>query len=123
MAIVELTREQLCGAVRQLPERERIELIAELLSETNGFPQGDEARKLFKRLRGKYRMSPKDERRTSQLLAKGNEGTLTAKERRELDALLDESQERTLQLALAVMFSGKSLRSPSSKTSKRRGAG
>lgn len=115
MVVVELTREQLCDALRQLPERERIQLIAELLSETNGFPQGDEARKLFKRLRGKYRMSPKDEQRTSDLLAKGNEGTLTAKERRELDALLDESQERMLELALAVMFSGKSLRKTSAK--------
>ena len=123
MAVVELTREQLCDAVRQLPQRERIELLAEVLSETNAFPHGDEARKLFKRLRGQYEMSPQDERRTSELLAKTNEGTLTAKERRELDALLDEGQERTLQLALAVMFSGKSLRRPSRKTPKRRGAG
>ena len=118
MAVVELTREQVFDAVRQLPERDRIQIIAELLAETNGFPQGDEARKLFKRLRGEYRMEPKDERRMSVLLAKGNEGTLSAKDRRELDTLLDESQERTLQLALAVMFSAGSYRQ---KPAKRRG--
>jgi hypothetical protein len=120
MAVVELTREQLIDAVRQLPEGDRIQMIADLLADTRGFPQGDEAAKRFKRLRGKYRLPPRKEQRISALLSKQNQGTLCRKERRELDDLLDESQQRMLQLALAVMFSGRP--SPTKAVGRRGGA-
>jgi hypothetical protein len=44
----------------------------------------------------------------SELLAKGNNGTLTAEESRELDALVDQFERKTLDMACALTRSGKS---------------
>jgi hypothetical protein len=44
----------------------------------------------------------------SELLAKGNDGTLTAKESRELDALVDQFERKTLDMARQLTPSGKS---------------
>jgi len=117
MAVVELTREQLSDAVRQLPRREQIGLLVELLAETDGFPKGDDARRLFAQLRPQFCMSSDDEQRMSDLQQKANAGELTTNERSEFDSLLNEAQECSLQLALAVMFSGR-LRQPASGRSR-----
>lgn len=49
-----------------------------------------------------YRFPPTKQRRMDELLDKGNAGLLTARDRKELDELIEEFEERTLQKALAV---------------------
>lgn len=49
-----------------------------------------------------YRFPAKKQRRMDELLDKGNAGELSLGERRELDKLVDEFEERTLQKSLAL---------------------
>jgi hypothetical protein len=57
----------------------------------------------LRRLRPKFRMSTRQRRRMSLLLAKGNEGQLSREEMKELDDLVEESTIRSLELAKAVV--------------------
>ena len=98
MASVELTVEQIVDAARQLADDDRVRLIAALVEK----PKGDAARHVLEQLRDQFRMEPKRQQRMSALLAKGNEGKLTPQERAELDELVDEFQQRSLDLAQAV---------------------
>lgn len=103
---VELNADQIVDAFRQLPSKDRQYVIDQLISEIGDIPRGDRALQFFDKLRDSFRLEPKKESRLSTLLAKSKEGELSRREQEELDALLDESQERTLQLTLAVMTSG-----------------
>lgn len=49
-----------------------------------------------------YRFPPNKQRRMDELLLQGNAGRLSAQERQELDELVKEFEERTLQKALAL---------------------
>ena len=104
MATVELTLEQLRDALIQLPEPQR----RQLLDEINRLPSAEEARAAAQRVRGRCRMPANQRKRLSELLAKGNDGTLTAEESRELDALLDQFERKTLDMARELTRSGKS---------------
>jgi hypothetical protein len=104
MPTVELTVEQIVDAVRQLPEKDRQYVMTRLIS--GEIPKGEEAILRFQRLGSQFRMTPKQEQRLSELLAKGGERSLTKSDQRELDVLLDLSHQRTMELALAVMSSG-----------------
>lgn len=103
---VELNAGQIVDAFRQLPAKDRQYVIDQLLSDIGNVPRGEKAIERFDELRDSFRMDSKKERRLSTLLAKSNEGPLAKREQQELDTLLDESQERTLQLTLAVITSG-----------------
>lgn len=98
MAVVDLTYEQILKAARQLPERQRKELVKSLEAST----LAEQARTALRRLRGAYRMGPKKRKHMSVLLQKGNAGTLTADEKAELNCLVDEFQDKSLALARAV---------------------
>lgn len=106
MATVELTLEQLREALLQLPEPQR----RQLLEEIQRLPAAEEAREAARHLRGTFRMPPRQRKRMSELLAKGNEGTLTAEESRELDALVAQFERKTLDMARALTRSGESLK-------------
>jgi hypothetical protein len=95
MATVELTLEQLRDAIVQLPKLQRQQLLAEIAN----LPTTAEARAEAQRSRRAFRMSVRQHERMADLLAKGNEGTLTAKESRELDALVDLFEQNTLAMA------------------------
>ena len=105
MAIVELTLEQLRDAIIQLPEPQR----RKLLEDIQRLPTTEEARAAAQRVRGTFRMLARQRKRMSALLAKGNNSTLTAEESRELDALVDQFEQKTLDMACALTRSGKSL--------------
>jgi hypothetical protein len=98
VASVELTLEQLREAIIQLPAAQR----QKLLREVERLPEGDDARRLAQQCQGTFRMPAKERKRMSELLAKGNEGVLTAAESRELDALIDQFEQRTLDMARTV---------------------
>ena len=102
MATVELTLEQLVEAVRQLPGPQR----KRLLQEIEKLPSADQARLMARRLRGTHRMAAEQRKRMSQLLLKGNSGTLTLEESDELDRLVAEFERKTLELAGAVAGAG-----------------
>jgi hypothetical protein len=59
----------------------------------------DTVRAAADRLRGKYRAKPKQQKRMSGLLAKGNAGTLSAKESLELDRLVEDFERRAVAMA------------------------
>jgi hypothetical protein len=104
MATVELTLEQLRDAIIQLPEPQR----RKLLEDIQRLPSAQEAREAARWMRGTFRMPARQRMRMSELLAKGNEGTLTAAESRELDALVDQFERKTLDMARELAHSGKS---------------
>ena len=104
MATVELTLEQLRDAIIQLPEPQR----RQLLEDIQRLPTTEEARAAAQRVRGMFRMPARQRKRLSALLAKGNNGTLTAEESRELDALVDQFERKTLDMACELTRSGKS---------------
>jgi hypothetical protein len=95
MATVELTLEQLRDAIIQLPTPQRRKLLAEI----ERLPSAEEARAAARRIRDTFRMPTHQRKRMGELLAKGNEGTLTPAESRELDALVDQFEGKTLELA------------------------
>ena len=98
MATVELTLEQLRDAIVQLPKPQRQKLLADLART----PTPDEAREKARRVRSTFRMPARQRARMTTLLAKGNEGTLTTEESRELDALVDQFEDRTLAMAREI---------------------
>ncbi len=104
MATVELTLEQLRDAIIQLPEPQR----RKLLEDIKRLPTTEEARAAAQRVRGMFRMPARQRKRLSALLAKGNNGTLTAEESRELDTLVDQFERKTLDMACELTRSGKS---------------
>ena len=95
MPTVQLTFEQVAEAVRQLPEGDR----QRLLSEVSLRPNPERLRAAARRLRKKYQAKPKQQKRMSELLAKGNAGTLTIEENRELDQLVEDYERRTAAMA------------------------
>lgn len=88
MATVELTIEQILTAVRQLSPKELDRLKNEIGS-SGGPPMPGQ-------------LSTPKGKRMSQLLIKGNEGKLTEAESRELDRLVEDFEERTLDMARAL---------------------
>lgn len=103
---VELSAQQIVDAYRQLPPNERKYVVDQFIAEIGDLPRGEKALGRFDDLRDSFRLRPEKESRLSTLLAKANEAPLAAGEQEELDGLLHESQERTLQLTLAMMTSG-----------------
>ncbi|HPM79778.1 MAG TPA: hypothetical protein PLF81_03735 [Candidatus Anammoximicrobium sp.] len=95
MPTIQLTFEQVAEAVRQLPEGDR----QRLLSEANLRPHPERLRAAAGQLRKKYQAKPKQQKRMSELLAKGNAGTLTPEESRELDQLVEDYGRRTAAMA------------------------
>src|SRR6266436_2243421 len=102
MATVDLTLDQILEAVRQLPEAQRKSLVEAI----ERLPTPEEARDAARRLRGTCRMEKKQSKRMSELLLKGNAGTLTREESEELDCLAEEFEKRTLDLARAIADTG-----------------
>ena len=103
MATVDLTLEQLRDAIIQLPKPQR----RKLLTEIERLPTAEEAREVARRMRDTFRMNARQRKRLSELLAKGNEGALTAEESRELDALVGQFEDNTLKLARELTRSRK----------------
>jgi hypothetical protein len=95
MPTIQLTFEQVAEAVRQLPESDR----RRLLDEVNPRPSPELLRAATERLRRKYRAKPRQQKRMSDLLAKGSAGTLTVEENRELDQLVEDFERRTVAMA------------------------
>ncbi|HUY36416.1 MAG TPA: hypothetical protein VMV69_27010 [Pirellulales bacterium] len=95
MATVDLTLSQIIDAVRQLPAAQR----ERLLKEIEGLPDPDTVRNVAQRIRGAFRLPMAQRRRMSELLVRGNAGTLTAVESEELDHLVDEFERKTLEMA------------------------
>jgi hypothetical protein len=104
MATVELTLEQLRDALLQLSESQRRQLLEDL----QRLPTAAEARAAAQHMRSTFRMPALQRKRMSALLAKGNDGTLTAAESRELDALVAQFERQTLDLARALTRSEES---------------
>ena len=105
MATVELTLEQLRDALLQLPESQRQQLLADMTR----LSAAEEARAAAQRVRGTFRMPARQRKRMSELLAKGNDGTLTDQESQELDALVDQFEQKTLAMTQALTHSGTSV--------------
>jgi hypothetical protein len=82
-------------AARQLTPRQR----GRVLDELQRMATSDEALKVARRLRGKYKLPPPKQRRLSRLLRKNNEDRLTAAETSELQKLLEECDSRSLAMA------------------------
>jgi hypothetical protein len=103
LASVELTLEQIVDAVRQLPEAQRKELLRVLES----LPTPAQARATARQIRESWRLRPKDRKRLTALLAKGNAGTLTAAESQELDRLVEQFEQNTLDMARTLAAGAK----------------
>lgn len=103
-ATVELTLDQIRNAILQLPESQRRKLLAEI----ERIPSQGEAREAARQARGTFRMSAKQRKRMSELLAKGNDGTLTAEESREVDELVSDFERKTLEMTQAIARSKQS---------------
>ncbi len=95
MATVELTLDQLREAIVQLPMPQRRKLLAEI----ERTPTADEARETARQIRATFQPPIRRRERTTELLAKGNAGTLSTEESRELDMLVDQFEEQTLAMA------------------------
>ena len=93
-----LNVKQVIHAARQLSQAERRMVIADLQKA----PSREEVQKPFRRLRGKHRMPGAKQTRMSKLLAKANEGSISVEESQELDRLVQEYEERTLELVQEV---------------------
>ena len=104
MATVELSFAQLRDALLQLPEPQRRQLLEDL----QRLPTPEEARQAAQRLRSTFRLPARQRKRMSALLAKGNDGALTAAESQELDALVEQFELQTLDMARALSHAGKS---------------
>lgn len=102
MATAELTLDQILDTVRHWPAARQQTLVRALAE----LPTPEQALVAARRLRGRYRLTPKQRRRMSALLAKGNAGTLTAAEKRELDRLVEQFETKTLELARAIAGDG-----------------
>jgi hypothetical protein len=98
MTAVEQTLEQILQAVRRLPEAQR----EKLLKEIEALPKPEQARATARRLRARYRLGRKPQQRMSDLLAKGNAGTLSREEKQELGVLVADFEKRTLEFARAI---------------------
>ncbi|MGE0822551.1 MAG: hypothetical protein AB7G75_32095 [Candidatus Binatia bacterium] len=98
MATVDLTLKQLREAIVQLPKSQRQKLLADIART----PTPDEAREKARRVRSTFRMPARQRERLATLLAKGNAGTLTTEENRELDALVDQFEDKTLAMAREI---------------------
>src|SRR5262245_23575284 len=105
MATVELTLEQLREALLQLSESQRQQLLADITH----LSTAEETRAAAQRVRGTFRMPARQRKRMAELLAKGNDGTLTDQESQELDALVDQFAQKTLAMTQALTRSGTSL--------------
>ena len=95
MATVELSVEHLREAIIQLAEPQRRKLLEDLAR----LPAAPEARAVARQIHGTFRMTARQRKRMSELLAKGNEGTLTLDEGREIDALVNQFERQTLAMA------------------------
>lgn len=73
-----------------------------VIAELQQAPSPAEVQKAFRRLRGKHRMPVAKQARMSKLLAKANERSLSVEESQELDRLVREYEERTLELVREV---------------------
>ena len=104
MAIVALTLEQLRDALLQSPESQRQQLLADMTR----LCAAEEARAAAQRVRGTFRLPARQRKRMSDLLAKGNDGTLTDQESQELDVLVDQFEQQTLAMTRALTRSGTS---------------
>jgi hypothetical protein len=93
-----LSVKQVIHAARQLSQAERRVVIAELQKA----PSRAEVQRAFRRLRGKHRMPGAKQARMSKLLATANERSLSVEESQELDRLVQEYEERTLELVQEV---------------------
>ena len=102
MPSIQLTFEQVVEAVRQLPEGDR----RRLLSVVSSRPSPAAVRAAANQLRKKHQARPRQQRRMSELLAKGSNGALTADESCELDQLVEDFERRTVAMAdeLAATF-------------------
>jgi len=98
MATVERTLDQLRDAILQLPIPQRQQLLEDL----QHLPSAAEARATARRIRDTFRMPTRQRKRLTDLLAKGNDGTLTAEESQELDTLVDQFERQTLAMASAL---------------------
>lgn len=104
MATVELTVEQILDAIRQLPESERRRIVAEIEHVSpSGASVSDQMERTVQKLRSRFRMNPADRKRMSELLRKATEGKLTGEESGELDRLVDDFEQRTLEMAEALV--------------------
>ncbi len=99
MASVELSVEQLRDAIIQLPDQQRRKLLQDL----EHISTAEAARAAARQIRGTFRMNARQRKRMAALLGKGNEGTLTAEESRELGVLVDQFERKTLEMALALV--------------------
>lgn len=104
MATVELTLEQIREAIIQLPAEQR----EKLLRDVERLPTADDARRMARQRRGSFRMPAKERKRMSELLVKGNEAALSAAESQELESLVDQFEQRTLDMARAIAGSSTS---------------
>lgn len=105
MATVELTLEQLREAIVQLPKLQRQKLLAEI----ERLPTADEGRARARQLRETFQPPIRQRQRMAELLTKGNAGTLTTEESRELDRLVDQFEHQTLAMARELVRSRKTL--------------
>jgi hypothetical protein len=96
--IAKLTYEEVLRAARQLPPVQRTALMQALECR----PSREEIQKVARRLRPKFRLDATKRRRMDRLVEKRSEGTLTAKEKAELNYLVDEVDENTLRMAKAI---------------------
>lgn len=101
MATVELTRKQLLTVVQQLSDEDRATLLKELLR----CPSREEAVAAAAKLRPKYRLPAREQRRLTHLLRKGQEQELADSERGELNSLLEDVDRRNLEMARELIAS------------------
>jgi hypothetical protein len=108
VASVKLSFEQVLEAARRLPADKR-KILVQALEDR---PRPKDVLKVARRLRPQFRLPAKKRKRLSLLLQKGNAGTLTPEERKEVDALVEEVDIKMLEFAEAIDAAIKSGESP-----------
>ncbi len=86
---------QILETVKQLPAGQRQKLVDEI----QNLPPSRPSPATIRRVRAALRMGPKKRKRMSILLQKGNAGTLSVLEKKELNQLVEEFEQKTLEMA------------------------
>jgi hypothetical protein len=94
------TVNQILVAAKRLSQSDRERLILRLLASRKAQPLVKPTAEEIRQAVKANQASPRDRRRLSALLRKGNAGTLTPNERAELDRLVDDCERRTLAVAV-----------------------
>jgi hypothetical protein len=98
--------DELRNAIAKLPTSDRLKLLQEIASG----PLAEQTLDAARRIRSRFCLKPKQQKRLSELLARNSEGEIDESERRELDALVVQVERNMLGMAQELLRASDSQR-------------